>query len=157
MPLTHLDAEGRPRMVDVGDKPVTARMAVATGEIALGEAALGALRAGAGPKGDVLAVATLAGIMGGRRVADLVPLCHPVPLDGVEVDCALDEAGSRVVVTATARANWRTGVEMEALTAVTVALLTVYDMLKAVDRGLVIGGVRLLRKSGGRSGAWAAD
>ncbi len=143
-------------MVDVGDKPISSRRAVAVGEISMGDAAFVAVRDGSGPKGDVLVVARLAGIQAARRTSDLIPLCHPIPIDGVEVDCVLDEDRRCVVATATVRATWRTGVEMEALTSVTVALLTVYDMLKAVDRGMQIGAVRLLEKSGGVSGTWRA-
>jgi cyclic pyranopterin phosphate synthase len=152
--LTHTDSEGNAHMVEVGAKPITDRVAVAEGWIALGEAALAAVIERRAAKGDVLAVAQLAGIQGAKRTSDLIPLCHPLPLTGVDVELELDEEASRVVVTATARATWRTGVEMEAMTAVSAALLTVYDMLKAVDRGMEIGGVRLLEKKGGRSGHW---
>jgi len=153
--LTHLDPDGNAHMVEVGAKPITARTAVATGRIRLGAEALAAVTERRAAKGDVLAVAQLAGIQGAKRTADLIPLCHPLPLSGVEVDCEV--RGDEVVVTATARAHWRTGVEMEAMTAVSAALLTIYDMLKAVDRGMVLGGVRLLHKSGGRSGTWNAE
>jgi cyclic pyranopterin phosphate synthase len=152
--LTHVDAAGNARMVDVDAKPITPRTAVATGRISLGAAAREAVAQRTARKGDVLAIAQLAGIQGAKRTGDLIPLCHPLPLTGVEVDVVLDEGG--VQVTATARATWRTGVEMEALTAVTTALLTVYDMLKAVDKGMVLGPVRLLEKRGGRSGDWVA-
>jgi cyclic pyranopterin monophosphate synthase len=152
--LTHLDAAGAARMVDVGDKPATARVATATGRIAMSPNALAAVREGSAKKGDVLAVARVAGIMAAKRTSDLIPLCHPIPIAKVTLDLRLDEAG--VVATATVATTGRTGVEMEALTAVSVALLTVYDMVKAVDRGMAIGDVRLLAKSGGRSGDWTA-
>ena len=151
--FSHLDAEGRARMVDVGEKPVTARRATAAASVRLSEAAFAALRDGSSPKGDVLAAARLAGIQAAKRTAGLIPLCHPVPLDAVEVSLSL-EAPSRVAIEATARARWTTGVEMEALVAVSVAALTVYDMCKALDRGIVIESVLLLHKSGGRSGEY---
>ena len=152
--LTHLDDAGAARMVDVSAKAATVREAVAEGRIVMLPATLALIRDGAVAKGDVLAVARLAGIMAAKRTAELIPLCHPLPLSGVEV--VLDFEGDGVRVTATARTTYTTGVEMEALTAVTVALLTIYDMAKAVDRGMTIEGVRLLAKSGGRSGAWSA-
>ena len=151
--LTHLDEAGAARMVDVSAKAATVREAVAEGRIVMLPATLALIRDGAVAKGDVLAVARLAGIMAAKRTAELIPLCHPLPLSGVEV--VLDFEGSGVRVTATARTTYTTGVEMEALTAVTVALLTIYDMAKAVDRGMTIEGVRLLAKSGGRSGNWS--
>jgi len=150
--LTHIDEHGDARMVEVGGKPITARRAVAEGRITLGPDALEAVVERRAAKGDVLAVAQLAGIQGAKRASDLIPLCHPLPLSGVDVQLVVE--GSDVVVTATAKTHWRTGVEMEALAAVSAALLTVYDMLKAVDRGMEIGGIRLLHKSGGRSGEW---
>lgn len=152
--LTHIDAKGDARMVDVGEKPLTARRAVAEGWIRLNAVALEAVVERRAAKGDVLAVAQLAGIQGAKRASDLVPLCHPLPLSGVDVVLSVD--GDRVRVQATARTHWRTGVEMEALAAVSAALLTVYDMLKAVDRGMEIGGIRLTHKSGGRSGTYDA-
>ncbi|TRW14317.1 cyclic pyranopterin monophosphate synthase MoaC [Glacieibacterium frigidum] len=152
--LTHLDEAGTARMVDVSAKAVTAREATAEGRIVMLPATRALIEGGAVAKGDVLAVARLAGIMAAKRTADLIPLCHPLPLSGVEVALAIEDTG--VHVTATARTTHTTGVEMEALTAVTVALLTIYDMAKAVDRGMVIEGVRLLAKSGGRSGDWTA-
>ena len=155
MTLTHLNAAGEARMVDVSAKAVTARTAVAEGFIAVAPAALAAIRAGSVAKGDVIAVARVAGIMAAKRTADLIPLCHPLPISGVDLDLALEDGGIRA--TATVRTTHTTGVEMEALTAVSVALLTVYDMGKAIDRGMTIGGVRLLAKSGGRSGDWRAD
>ena len=151
--LTHLDDRGRARMVDVGEKPVTARGATAQAHVRMGSDALAALAGGA-PKGDVLAVARVAGIQAAKRTGELIPLCHPLPLDGVSVDIATQADGVRIE--ATARCTGRTGVEMEALTAATVAALTIYDMLKSVDRGMVIEDVRLLAKSGGRSGEWRA-
>jgi cyclic pyranopterin phosphate synthase len=152
--LTHLDARGRARMVDVGGKPSTRREAIASGALKMGRAAYAALRRGALEKGDALALARAAGIAAAKRTADLIPLCHVVPLDQVVVDIRLEGAGRRAIVTATARARHATGVEMEALVAVSAALLTLYDMAKALDRGMVLGPVRLLRKSGGRSGTW---
>jgi len=153
--LTHLDAEGSARMVDVSAKAETAREATASGRIAMSTEAAAAIRAGAVKKGDVLAVARIAGIMAAKKTSDLVPLCHPLPIAGVTVDLALDDAG--VTATATVRTTHTTGVEMEALTAVSVALLTVYDMAKALDRTMTIGEVRLLAKSGGRSGDYRAE
>jgi cyclic pyranopterin phosphate synthase len=152
--LTHLDQTGAARMVDVAGKPVTAREAVATGRITMSPAAARAIRDGAAAKGDVLAVARVAGIMAAKRTADLIPLCHPLPLTRVAIDLAADDTG--VTVTATAATEGKTGVEMEALTAASVALLTIYDMAKAIDRGMVIGEVRLLSKTGGKSGDWSA-
>jgi len=152
--LTHLDARGRARMVDIGDKPATRREAVAEGFLGLGREAFAALRRGTLEKGEALALARAAGIAAAKRTADLVPLCHVVPLDQVVVDIGFDAARRRLNVTATARARHATGVEMEALVAVSAALLTLYDMAKALDRGMVLGPVRLLRKSGGRSGTW---
>lgn len=141
-------------MVDVGAKAVTAREAVARGSIAMNAEAFAALRAGRLPKGDVAAVARLAGIGGAKRTAELIPLCHAVPLDHVAVDLAFRSRSRRVEATATTRTRWTTGVEMEALVAVTTALLAIYDMAKAVDRSMTIGPVRLERKSGGRSGTF---
>lgn len=152
--LTHLDDGGEARMVDVGEKAVTARTAVAQGHIRLSAEALAAVAQGAVKKGDVLATARIAGIMAAKRTSELIPLCHPLPLDSVSVDLALGEG--RITATATARTTGRTGVEMEALTAVSVALLTLYDMAKALDRAMVIEGVRLLEKRGGKSGDWRA-
>ncbi len=153
--LTHMDADGNAHMVDVGAKPLTDRRALAEGRIRLGPATAAAVAERTAAKGDVLAVAQLAGIQGAKRTSDLIPLCHPLPLSGVDVELHLD--GEMVICRATARAHWRTGVEMEALAAVSVALLTVYDMLKAVDKGMVIDGIRLLEKTGGKSGPWRAS
>lgn len=144
-------------MVDVGLKPETARSATAAGSLVLSREAFAALAAGTSKKGDVLAVARVAGIQAGKRTSEWIPLCHPVPLTSLDVDFVLDEKASRVDVTATARCIARTGVEMEALTAVSAAALTVYDMLKAVDRGIRIEGIRLLHKSGGKSGEYRAS
>ena len=154
MTLSHVDAAGRPRMVDVGEKPPTERKATAEGSIRMTRAALSEIERNAGPKGDVLTTAELAGVMAAKRTAELIPLCHPLPLEHVAVEVTADEALPGVRVRATVRATARTGVEMEALTAVAVALLTVYDMVKAADRGMEIGDVRLMEKSGGKSGTW---
>lgn len=152
--LTHLDDQGRVHMVDVGDKAATARRALAEGRVICARETLALVRDGKAPKGAVLTTAELAGIMGAKRTADLIPLCHPLGLDKVSVTVTLDESLPGFVVTAEARVSGPTGVEMEALTAVAVACLTLYDMLKAADRGMVISQVRLLAKSGGRSGDW---
>ena len=152
--LTHLNADGAAHMVDVGDKAVTNRRAVAAGHIAVAADALAAIRDGAAKKGDVLAVARVAGIMAAKKTADLIPLCHPLPLTRVTLDLVLDEAG--ITATALAATDGKTGVEMEALTAVSVALLTIYDMAKAMDRGMTISNIRLLEKAGGKSGDWRA-
>ena len=150
--LTHLDEDGAARMVDVSAKAVTAREAVATGRIDMIADAASAIAAGLVKKGDVLAVARVAGIMAAKRTADLIPLCHPIALSAVTVDFDLDATG--VTVTATARTAGQTGVEMEALTAASVALLTVYDMAKALDKGMMIGNIGLTAKTGGKSGDW---
>jgi cyclic pyranopterin phosphate synthase len=152
--LTHLDDTGAARMVDVGGKAVTAREAVATGRIAMSSHAARAIRDGAVAKGDVLAVARIAGIMAAKKTAELIPLCHPLPLSRVMVDLACDEDG--VTVTATCATDAKTGVEMEAMTAACTALLTIYDMAKALDKAMVIGDVRLVRKTGGKSGDFVA-
>jgi len=153
--LTHLDQTGAAHMVDVSAKPVTAREAVATGRIAMSAQAAAAIREGSVAKGDVLATARIAGIMAAKKTAELIPLCHPLPLTRVAVDLAPDESG--VTVTATAATAAQTGVEMEAMTAVSVALLTLYDMAKALDKGMTIGEIRLFSKTGGKSGDWRAD
>jgi cyclic pyranopterin phosphate synthase len=150
--LTHLDEQGRVNMVDVGWKPTTDREAVARGYVSMQSETLRLIKEGLMKKGDVLTVAQLAGIMGAKRTAELVPLCHPLPLNQVSVELELDEEQSRVNITATARTSAKTGVEMEALTAVSVAALTMYDMCKGVDRAMHIEGIRLVRKQGGQSG-----
>ena len=155
--FTHLDAEGRARMVDVSDKEETDRVAIAGARVVMRPETLERIRSGDVAKGDVLAVARLAGIMAAKRTAELIPLCHPLALTSVEVDLECVPERSAVEITATCRLRGRTGVEMEALTAASVAALTVYDMCKAVDRGMVVTDLRLLRKSGGKSGNWEAE
>ncbi len=152
--LTHLDEAGAARMVDVGHKPATERRAVAGGRIAMSREAAAAIRDGAVAKGDVLAVARIAGIMAAKRTADIIPLCHPLPLTSVEVALTIEDDG--VAVTATATTTGQTGVEMEAMVAASTALLTLYDMAKAIDKGMIIEVVRLLSKTGGKSGDWFA-
>ena len=152
--LTHLDAAGRARMVDVSGKDVTDRVAVARGAIVMQPETLARIVGGALPKGDVLAAARLAGIMAAKRTAELIPLCHPLPLAAVEIDLTPDPGGTRLEVAATVRSSGRTGVEMEALTAVSVALLTLYDMAKSIDRGMRLTDIRLVHKSGGKSGTY---
>jgi cyclic pyranopterin monophosphate synthase len=154
--LTHFDAQGQAHMVDVSDKPVTNRLAVARGAVRMTSETLALITEGRAKKGDVLAVARLAGIMGAKRTADLIPLCHPLPITSVALDLTPDPALPGVVVEATVRTGGQTGVEMEALTAVTVACLTIYDMVKAVEKGMVIEGVRLVLKEGGKSGRYQA-
>jgi cyclic pyranopterin phosphate synthase len=149
--LTHVDASGRARMVDVGDKEVTRRSATASGRVRMSSVALALVREGSA-KGDVLQVARIAGIQGAKRTADLVPLCHPLAIDSVTVALRIDEPSSCVLIESTVRCSGKTGVEMEALTATSVAALTVYDMVKAVDRGVVIEEILLVSKEGGRSG-----
>jgi cyclic pyranopterin phosphate synthase len=153
--LSHIDAEGRARMVDVSGKDVTTRLARATGAITMTRETLEAIRANAIAKGDVLGVARLAGIMAAKRTSELVPLCHPIPLSEVRVDIAFDDALPGLRVEATAKTAAQTGVEMEAIIAVSVTLVTVYDMAKAVDRSMVIGEILLAEKLGGRSGHWS--
>lgn len=155
--LTHFDAQGEAHMVDVSAKPETHRVAVATGRIAMRPDTLALIRDGAHRKGDVFGVARLAGIMAAKRTGELIPLCHPLPLTRVTVEFVIDEAEHAVVCHATTETVGRTGVEMEALTAASVALLTIYDMCKAVDKGMVISAVQLLEKRGGKSGDWRAD
>ncbi len=154
--LSHFDAGGRARMVDVGAKPETRRVAVATGSIRMKPETFALIAAGGAGKGDVLGVARIAAIQAAKRTADLVPLCHPVPLTAVTVDFTADEPGARIECRATVECTARTGVEMEALTAVQVGLLTIYDMVKAVDRGMTMGDIRLLEKQGGKSGHYRA-
>lgn len=152
--LTHLDATGAARMVDVSAKADTVREAVAEGVIAMAPKVIAAIRAGDIKKGDVLGTARIAGIMAAKQTSNLIPLCHPLPIAGVSVDFDYVDTGVRVETRV--RTNGKTGVEMEALTAASVALLTIYDMAKALDKGMVIGPVRLLAKSGGKSGDWTA-
>ncbi|MDG5487864.1 cyclic pyranopterin monophosphate synthase MoaC [Sphingomonas sp. BGYR3] len=152
--LTHLDAAGAAHMVDVGGKAETARQAVATGRIAMSAAAATAIRDGTAAKGDVIATARIAGIMAAKRTHELIPLCHPLPLTRIALDVVPDDSG--VTVTATVGLTGRTGVEMEAMTAVSVALLTLYDMVKSLDKGMAIQDIRLLSKTGGKSGDWRA-
>ena len=152
--LTHLNERGQATMVDVGEKAVTTRTAVAAGEVRMAPATLAAIREGAAPKGDVLAAARIAGIQAAKRTPELIPLCHTLLLTKVAIDFVVEEAASRVAITATVRCNGQTGVEMEALTAVSVAALTIYDMAKALDKAMVIENIRLLEKAGGKSGDW---
>ncbi len=153
--LTHLDSRGQARMVDVGGKAETARSATATGRIRMSAEALSAIRDGSGPKGDVLAAARIAGIMAAKKTGELIPLCHPLALDAVTVEFDFEVGAVRV--TARASLTGKTGVEMEAMTATAIALLTIYDMAKALDKGMVIEEVRLLEKTGGKSGTWRAE
>lgn len=155
--LTHLDEHGQARMVDVGAKAETEREAIAAGRVLMRPETLRLLREGNLPKGDVLATARVAGIMAAKRTAELIPLCHPLLLTSVAVDFAFDEETSSVDITATVRCKGQTGVEMEALAAVSVAALTIYDMAKAVERGMVIADIRLLEKRGGKSGEWLRE
>jgi cyclic pyranopterin phosphate synthase len=152
MKLSHVDEEGRIKMVGVGHKPDTERVAVARGEVRMKPETLRLIAKGDAPKGDVLTTAQIAGIMAAKRTHDLIPLCHPLPLTEVEVEFGIDEDRSRIEVIATARCTGKTGVEMEALTAVSVAALTIYDMLKAAEKTMRIGEIRLVRKTGGKSG-----
>ncbi len=154
--LTHLDEQGQARMVDVGAKAETQREAIAAGRVRMRAETLALLRAGDLPKGDVLGTARVAGIMAAKRTAELIPLCHPLLLTHVAVDFAFDERAPAVEIRVTVRCVGQTGVEMEALTAVSVAALTIYDMAKAVERGMVIDGIHLLEKRGGKTGEWRA-
>ena len=154
--LSHIDETGAARMVDVGSKDDTERFASASGTIAMKPETLAMVMSGQAKKGDVLATARIAGIMAAKKTSDLIPLCHPLALTQVTVDIAEDKALPGLTVTATAKLKGKTGVEMEALTACSVALLTIYDMAKAVDRGMVIGAIRVTEKSGGKSGHWKA-
>jgi cyclic pyranopterin phosphate synthase len=155
--LTHLDDEGSARMVDVGDKPASERRAVARAVVRMSPATAAAVAAGDAPKGDVLGTARIAGIQAAKRTGELIPLCHPLALDHVDVDAVVDPAAGTVTITAEARVTARTGVEMEAMTAASVAALTVYDMVKGLERGVEVAEVVLLHKSGGRSGEWRRD
>ena len=157
LPLTHFDAHGQAHMVDVAGKADSHRIARAVGRIQMLPATLALISAGSAKKGDVIGIARIAAIQAAKRTAELIPLCHPLPLTRVAVDFTLDAAASAVHISVLAETVGRTGVEMEALTAVQVGLLTVYDMCKAVDRGMVMGGIRLLEKRGGKSGHWRAD
>lgn len=152
--LTHFDASGRPRMVDVSQKETSRREAIARGRVRMAASTLALVRAGKAGKGDVLGVARLAGIMAAKRTADLIPLCHPLPISAVEVDLTIDDGG--IDVEARVRTTATTGVEMEALTAVSVACLTVYDMCKAHEKGMTVEGIRLVYKSGGKGGTYEA-
>ncbi len=154
--LTHIAKDGSARMVDVSGKPVSERVAIAEGRVRMRTRTLALIRAGDAKKGDVLGVARIAGIMATKRANELIPLCHPLAISGVTLELALDDASSSVLATASVKTSGKTGVEMEALTAVAVACLTVYDMVKAVDRGMTIEAVRLLEKRGGSSGEWRA-
>jgi cyclic pyranopterin phosphate synthase len=154
--LTHTDASGAAQMVDVGDKPDTVREARAEARVRMAAETLQLIESGGHKKGDVIAVARIAGIQAAKRCADLIPMCHPLLLTGIDVDITLDADSNCVLITTACRLKGQTGVEMEALTAASVAALTIYDMCKAVDRGMIIDGVRLLHKSGGRSGDWNA-
>ncbi len=155
--LTHLDASGQANMVDVSEKQVTSRVAIAEGRIITRPETIAIIRSGDAKKGDVLGAARLAGIMAAKRTHELIPLCHPLMITKAKVDCTVDEALPGVRVTAEVRVGGQTGVEMEALTAVSVACLTIYDMVKAVDKEMVIEGVRLIEKAGGRSGHYKAE
>lgn len=156
-PLTHFDSSGQAHMVNVGDKPNTHRIAIATGSISMLPATFDLVEAGNHKKGDVLGIARIAGIQASKKTSDLIPLCHPLALSHVSLQFELDRAKSSIRCQVQAETTGPTGVEMEALTAVQVALLTIYDMCKAVDRGMVMGDVKLLEKSGGKSGTWTAD
>jgi cyclic pyranopterin monophosphate synthase len=155
--LTHLDAQGTARMVDVGDKPATDRRAVARAVVKMSPDTAAKVKAGDAPKGDVLGTARIAGVLAAKRTGELIPLCHPLGLDHVDIDAEVDAATGTVTLTAEARVTARTGVEMEAMTAASVAALTVYDMVKGIERGVEIASVALLEKSGGRSGTWRRD
>ena len=155
--LTHLDSQGQARMVDVGGKPETARSATATGRIRMSSQALTAVRDGSGPKGDVLAAARIAGIMAAKKAAELIPLCHPIPLTSVAVEITSSGQPGRIHVQATAETVGQTGVEMEALIAASTAALTLYDMAKSMDRGMTVSNLRLVEKSGGKSGTFRRE
>src|SRR3954447_13018464 len=155
--LSHMDRSGRPRMVDVSDKPVTARRAGAEAAVSVSPETMSLVIDGGGPKGDVLGVAELAGVMGGKRTSELIPLCHPLPLTDLVVQVTPDRGAGLLRIRAEAATTGQTGVEMEALTAVSVAALTVYDMVKGVEKGVEIRSIRLVSKTGGKSGDWARD
>lgn len=153
--LTHIGPDGRARMVDVGDKQVTARSATARGHLHMSPETFALAKLRHTKKGDPIAIAELAGIMGAKRTSDLIPLCHPLPLTNAKVSIEPNDADNSLIITATAKTSGQTGVEMEALTAVSVACLTLYDMLKAVDKAMVIGGIELIEKTGGKSGHYS--
>ena len=155
--LTHIDSSGEARMVDVGGKEITDRVAAATCDVLMSEATLSLVRSGGIGKGDVIATAKVAGVMGGKRTAELIPMCHNIPISQIEVEIEELAKGSGLRVEATARATWRTGVEMEAMAAASIAALTVYDMCKSAERGIRVTNLRLIRKSGGKSGDYVAD
>lgn len=155
--LTHLDGQGRARMVDVGNKEATYRVATAGAEVVLSPPTLESVLHGTVPKGDILAAARIAGILGGKKTPDLIPLCHPIGIDSLNVDVTLDENIPGIRIEATAATTGKTGVEMEAMTAVSVAALTVYDMLKSMEKGVRINNIRLIHKKGGKSGEWKED
>lgn len=152
--LTHFNSSGEAHMVDVGEKPLTQRIAIAQGHIAMLESTLALIQQGGHKKGDVLGIARVAGIMAAKKTSDLVPLCHPLQLSSVKVDFECDPKNNRVNCSATVKTTGPTGVEMEALTAVQIALLTIYDMCKAVDKGMTMSGIQLVEKQGGKSGTW---
>ena len=152
--LTHIGPDGRARMVDISQKSVTERVALARGRVQVSNASLSALKAGGIKKGDPIAISELAGIIGAKKTADLIPLCHPLPLTGVNVQIEIDETASSLIVSARVKTTGKTGVEMEALTAVSVSCLTLYDMLKAIDKSMIISDIELIEKSGGRSGEY---
>jgi cyclic pyranopterin monophosphate synthase len=154
--LTHFDAAGQAHMVDVGDKAVTTRTAIATGRISLLPATFALVQSGTAKKGDVLGIARIAAIQAAKRTSDLIPLCHPIALTKVSIELTLEESSHSIVCNATVSCDGKTGVEMEALTAVQIGLLTIYDMCKAVDRGMVMSDIKLLRKEGGKSGVFVA-
>ncbi len=156
MALTHFDAQGDAHMVDVSDKPVTSRVAIAEGHISMAKKTFDIIKEGRAKKGDVLGVARLAGIMGAKKTSDLIPLCHPLPITKVAVDLTLDPKLPGVRISATVKTTGQTGIEMEALTAVSVAALTIHDMAKAVDKAMVISGIRVTLKDGGKSGRYEA-
>lgn len=155
--LTHLDETGAAHMVDVGGKAVTERVAIASGMVEMQRETLAMIIAGTAKKGDVIAAARIAGIMAAKRTAELIPLCHPLMISSLSVSCEPDENLSAILVKATVRVSGQTGVEMEALTAVSIACLTIYDMAKAVDKGMIIKDIRLVEKHGGKSGSWVAE
>lgn len=153
--LTHINSEGSAHMVDVGSKAQTKRLAVASGRISMSAEAMAAIHAGNAPKGDVLGTARIAGIMAGKKTGDLIPMCHPLALDAINLEFSFE--AQSIVACATASLTGRTGVEMEAITAVSIALVTIYDMAKALDKGMVIKDIRLIEKRGGKSGHWRAE